>query len=97
MPVTAHLLGVAVAVALGRAGSSRRFLPDPATPRPAGRGAAGTLARWREPRTLLIGLFVFAFAFTEGSANDWISVSLIDGYGAPAAVGTLGFACSSPR
>jgi cyanate permease len=53
--------------------------------------APGVLARWREPRTLLIGLCVFAFAFTEGSANDWISVSLIDGYQASAAVGALGF------
>ena len=35
---------------------------------------------------------MLAFAFAEGTGNDWISVALIDGYGAPAAVGTLGFA-----
>jgi MFS family permease len=51
-----------------------------------------TLATWREPRTLLIGFFVLAFAFTEGAGIDWISVSMIDGYGASAAVGTLAFA-----
>ena len=50
------------------------------------------MARWREPRTLIIGLIVLAFAFSEGSGNDWISVSLIDGYHAPAVIGTLGFA-----
>ena len=50
------------------------------------------LVRWREPRTLLVGLFVLAFAFSEGTGNDWISVALIDGYHAPAVVGTLGFA-----
>jgi MFS family permease len=50
------------------------------------------LASWREPRTVLIGAFVLAFVFAEGSGNDWISVALIDGYDAPAAVGTLGFA-----
>ena len=35
---------------------------------------------------------MLAFAFSEGSGNDWISVALIDGYQTPAAVGTLGFA-----
>jgi MFS family permease len=55
-------------------------------------GARAALARWREPRTLIIGVIVLAFAFSEGSGNDWISVALIDGYGTPAAVGTLGFA-----
>lgn len=54
--------------------------------------STNALSRWREPRTLLIGVVVLAFAFTEGSGNDWINVSLIDGYHAPAVVGTLGFA-----
>ena len=35
---------------------------------------------------------MLAFAFSEGAGNDWINVSLIDGYHLPAAVGTLGFA-----
>ena len=66
-----------------------------AAPGPGG-GAPGGAAGWREPRTLLIGMFVLAFAFAEGAGNDWISVALIDGY-APAAVGTLGSPRSSPR
>ena len=37
-------------------------------------------------------MFVFAFAFAEGTGNDWIAVSLIDGYQASAAAGTVGFA-----
>jgi predicted MFS family arabinose efflux permease len=56
----------------------------------AGRGSA--LAAWREPRTLLIGLFVLAFAFAEGTGNDWISVAVIENYNAPATLGTLTFA-----
>jgi predicted MFS family arabinose efflux permease len=56
----------------------------------AGRGSA--LAAWREPRTLLIGLFVLAFAFAEGTGNDWISVAVIENYKAPATLGTLVFA-----
>ena len=51
-----------------------------------------TLSTWREPRTVLIGVFVLAFALTEGAGIDWISVAMIDGYGTPASVGTLAFA-----
>ena len=47
---------------------------------------------WREPRTLLIGLFVLTFAFAEGAAGDWLGVALIDGHGAAAAIATLGYA-----
>ena len=71
---------------------------DPATDRSPGAGpakagaASSALARWREPRTLIIGLVVLAFAFSEGGGNDWIGVSLIDGYHAPAVVGSLAFA-----
>ena len=54
--------------------------------------ASSALARWREPRTLIVGLVVLAFAFSEGAGNDWIGVSLIDGYHAPAVVGSLAFA-----
>ncbi|MBU2667642.1 MFS transporter [Actinoplanes bogorensis] len=50
------------------------------------------VSTWREPRTLLVGVFVLAFAFTEGAGIDWISVSMIDSYGTSAAVGTLAFA-----
>jgi MFS family permease len=37
-------------------------------------------------------VFVLAFAFAEGTANDWISLAIIDGYHMVEAVGTLGFA-----
>ncbi|WP_127500086.1 MFS transporter [Actinoplanes solisilvae] len=50
------------------------------------------LSSWREPRTILVGIFVLAFAFTEGAGIDWISVSVIDSYGASATVGALAFA-----
>ncbi|MFN8073926.1 MAG: MFS transporter [Kineosporiaceae bacterium] len=98
VPVPVHLLLVAVAVAALVPLSTRGFLPDPgASPGEAGDGDGAPeprhpLAAWLEPRTLLVGVFVMAFAFAEGTGNDWISVAMIDGYGAPAAVGTLGFA-----
>ncbi len=46
---------------------------------------------WRERRTLLIGLLVLAFAFAEGSANDWAALALVDGYGVSESVAAVGF------
>jgi len=92
--VTAHLVAVGVVVAAAVPFLVRGFVPDseaahPDEPAPARRSA---LAAWREPRTLLVGLFVLAFAFAEGTGNDWTSVALIDGYGTSRVVGILGFA-----
>ena len=56
--------------------------PAPATQRSA----------WLEPRTLAVGVMVLAFAVTEGSANDWLTVALIDGYGVAHWVGVTGYA-----
>jgi len=98
VPVTAHLLGVAVVVGALVPLAVRDFVADTDAPAAhaeaatAQSGAGYALARWREPRTLLIGVVVLAFALSEGSGNDWISVALIDGYHVPAVVGTLGFA-----
>lgn len=50
-----------------------------------------TASAWTEPRTLLIGLMVLALAFTEGTANDWLAVALVDGYDVPDWAGALGF------
>jgi MFS family permease len=94
VPVTAHLLAVAVAVGVLVPWGARGFVHDAAgsEQHSAETGQRSALAAWREPRTLLIGIFVLAFAFAEGTGNDWIGLAVIDGYGAPAAVGTLAFA-----
>ena len=55
---------------------------------PARRSA---LAAWREPRTLLIGLMVLSLALTEGTANDWLAVALVDGYDAAHWIAVTGF------
>jgi predicted MFS family arabinose efflux permease len=90
--VTTHLLAVALVVAVAVPLSVRSFLPDSADSEPQRAGRASALSRWREPRTLLIGIFVLAFAFAEGTGNDWINVALIDGHDASPVVATLGFA-----
>ena len=103
--VTAHLaiagliVGVAVPVSARRFLADTANLADPGTPTgAAGPGefeaptARGSLLAWRESRTLLIGLFVLAFAFAEGAGNDWISLATIDHHHVAPAVGTLVFA-----
>ena len=95
--VTAHLAAVAGVIALTVPVATRGFLPDedesPDDPSLSpGGDDIGHWAAWTERRTLLIGVFVLAFAFAEGTANDWMSVAAIDGYGTSAAVGTLALA-----
>ena len=68
----------------------RSFLPPAPQPDDAGPRPSALLA-WREPRTLAVGLLVLAFALCEGIANDWLALSLVDGYGAAEAVGAVGF------
>ncbi len=95
IPVSVHLVVVALVIAVAVPFGVRPFVPDvdPAAEL-ADDGAAPRhpLAAWREPRTLLVGLFTLAFAFAEGTGNDWTSIALIDGYQTSATVGTLGFA-----
>ncbi|MGC5019195.1 MFS transporter [Micromonospora sp. DT47] len=93
LPVTAHLAVLAAVVLGGTVLGARAFLPAaaPTGDTPAGR-RGGLLAAWREPRTLLIGLLVLVMGFTEGSANDWLAVAFVDGYGVSEAAGAAVFA-----
>jgi MFS family permease len=93
VPVTVHLVLVALLIAIVVPVQARRFLPDAeegdSTEREPRQSAGTVLRHWLEPRTVIIGVFVFAFALTEGAGNDWIGVAVIDGYRAPAVLGTL--------
>lgn len=96
--VGTHLCAVALVVLTGTVLATRTYLPmsahdpdgDPADATPAGRRRA-QLAAWREPRTLLIGLFVLVAAFTEGAANDWLAVAFVDGRDLSEAAGAAVF------
>jgi fucose permease len=89
--VTVDLLIVAGVVPTAAWVATRSFLPDHDHLEPHERGAARAHNAWRERRTVLIGLIVLAFALTEGSGNDWISVSMIQGHHAAAVLGTLAY------
>jgi len=88
VPLLLHLgvLGVAGAVVMLR--STRAFLP--AEEHPEADTGSGTA--WLEPRTLAVGLMVLCFTVAEGSANDWLSLALIDGYDVEHWVGVAGYA-----
>jgi predicted MFS family arabinose efflux permease len=97
LPIAVHLGTVAAVVLAGTAIGVRFFLPatadgeaDDKAGAGAGRGS-GVLAAWREPRTLLIGLFVLVMAFTEGTANDWVGVAFVDGHAFSEAAGAAVF------
>ncbi|MFC4942481.1 MFS transporter [Pseudonocardia sp. GCM10023141] len=91
VPLPAQIIAMAVFVPIVTTIITRRFsAPEPRTAESAGR-SSGALAAWREPRTLLVGLMTLAFAFTEGSANDWIAIAMVDGYGQAEVVGAVAF------
>jgi fucose permease len=93
-------LGVSLAVQLVVTGmlvlgalavATRSFLPVVEPEHGEEKGRSGVAQAWRERRTLLIGLLVLAFAFAEGSANDWIALALVDGYDVDDSLAAVGF------
>jgi len=65
------------AVAVARASRARQ----------GARRLATALDAWREPRTLLVGVVVLAAAFSEGAANNWLSLAVVDGFARSESVG----------
>lgn len=100
IPVPGPVLGAALIAPLAMVVAVRGFPPPVRTvtgsapggddrSRSGGRGAVRSA--WREPRTLAVGLMTLAFAFTEGSANDWMAVAMVDGHGADETLAAIGF------
>lgn len=95
-PIAVHL---AVALTLSTVGvflCSRYFLPEgthDAVSEHVEDGAPRVRAfnAWLEPRTLLVGLVVLAAALTEGAANDWVSLAVVDGFETSDAMGAVAF------
>lgn len=87
-PLVLHVPGFAILAALLAWRSSAAYLPPTITHEDR---QAVACSPWREPRTLAIGVMVLAFALSEGAANDWLSLALIDGYDVRHWVGVTGF------
>ncbi|WP_159622893.1 MFS transporter [Ruania rhizosphaerae] len=93
--VPLHVLTVVAVVFALVVLCTRGFLP--AEPEPQAhdgdphRGPGPSFLRvWFERRTLLVGLVVLAAALTEGAANDWLALAVVDGFGTPNEVGAVG-------
>ena len=89
VPAFVHLVGVVLLAIVVVWRTSPSFLPVAERHEETASSAARA---WLEPRTLLIGVMVLALAMTEGTANDWLAVALVDGHGVSHAVGVAGFA-----
>jgi MFS family permease len=88
-PAVAHLSVVAVLSLVAVLVAVPHFLP---VRLPEHHESGPPRSAWTEPRTLAIGLMVLTFAVAEGSANDWLSLAIIDGYDGRHWVGVSGYA-----
>jgi MFS family permease len=87
-PLLLHVPVFAALAAVGAWRAAGTYLPPVITHEER---QAVSFSPWREPRTLAIGVMVLAFALSEGAANDWLSLALIDGYDVRHWVGVTGF------
>lgn len=98
VPLWVHLFIVMVAigaVAIWRAkyfdtlsDGRAKAVEEEAEPRPA----SSLRSAWTDPRVLLIGIVTLIAAFTEGTANDWLSLGFVEGHHVPKWAGILAFA-----
>ncbi len=87
-PLLVHVPLFALVAALATWRAAATYLPAQEEHADA---SAVRFSPWREPRTLAIGVMVLAFALSEGAANDWLSLALIDGYDVRHWVGVAGY------
>jgi len=85
LSVAIHLTLMAAVILLLSLAAIRRYLPAGSQEHDAGE-RGHPLAAWKEPRTLLIGVFLFALAFSEGTGNEWVGVASVDSFAATAAL-----------
>ena len=105
LPLGAHLFGLAALelLACGTAVGFYLTKDEVAALAPAqnkGDGAEAserkakglTRVAWREKQTVLIALMVMSAGLMEGAANDWLNLSMVDGYGYSTAAASAAFA-----
>ncbi len=93
VPPNIHII-LAAAVAIAPIFIAIRAIPD-GTGKNASEDAhlqEKGLPFYRDIQLLLIGVVVLAMAFTEGSANDWLPLLMVDGHGFSPTSGSLIYA-----
>ncbi len=99
VPIVIHIAVISLLMAVGvilavRSFRSEHIIEDDAEPVAEddfSKSWRGRLSIWRDPRTLLIGLVILGMAFSEGSANDWLTLAMVDGHGVSNANGAIIF------
>lgn len=103
LPLGAHLFGLAL-LELFACGSAVGFYltKEEVASLTPGRGSEEEAASekskgltriaWREKQTVLIALMVMSAGLMEGAANDWLNLSMVDGYGYSTAAASAAFA-----
>jgi len=97
VPLELHIAVLGVLIIIATMVFTRFLLPERATAEESAAAGHDTdtwrsrLSIWRDPRTILIGLIVLGMAFTEGSANDWLSYAMVAGHDTDRATGALVF------
>jgi len=89
VPLIVHVGAAAmliVASAVLAVGQLPALEPKLETARPAS-GFRARMRVWGEPRTLLIGVVVLGAAFTEGTANNWLALAMVEDRAASPATG----------
>jgi len=97
LPIALHTgavaaVAIAVALAAGRRIQSETVADTGSVP--SGTPAETWRSRlrvWRDGRTILLGLIVLGMAFSEGSANDWLALAMVDGHHVGNATGAVVF------
>lgn len=89
VPMLLHYALVMLVGVGGTIYASRAFLP--VEEHHAAAASPKQVSAWREPRTLMLGLLVLCYATVEGTANDWLSLAVIDGHHTAHWVGVAGF------
>lgn len=105
LPLGAHLFGLAALelIACGTAVGFYLTKDEVAALAPAQDNGEGeetssnkakglTRVAWREKQTVLIALMVMSAGLMEGAANDWLNLSMVDGYGYSTAAASAAFA-----
>lgn len=105
LPLGAHLFGLAALELLACGTAVGFYLTKdevaalaPAQDKGEGKDASQRKAKgltrvaWREKQTVLIALMVMSAGLMEGAANDWLNLSMVDGYGYSTAAASAAFA-----
>ncbi|WP_029146521.1 MFS transporter [Microbacterium luticocti] len=96
LPIMAGVIVVIAVISIANVPSREAAMDAPAAAKAGWRDRLTlALSAWKEPRTYALGLIMLGMSFAEGGANDWLALGVVDGHGAPEALGAAALATFS--